>query len=43
MIVKRERIYTKKESIYTYTYKRTSWWLFGVIPVFINNKILGRS
>lgn len=40
MVVKREKIYKKKRSIYIDIYKRTSYWLFGIIPIFIKNEIV---
>lgn len=43
MIIKREKILTKKDGIRINVIKRTSWWLFGIIPLFINNKIIARD
>lgn len=43
MIIKREKIYRKRNGIYNDTVKRTGWWLFGFIPLFINYKIIGRD
>jgi len=47
MIVKREKYYTKYwntgNSIYDHhsqKRKRTTYWLFGIIPVFINIEVL---
>lgn len=42
MIIEREKVYTRKRSIHTETIHRKSWWLFGIIPLFINNKIIDR-
>ena len=38
MIVKRQMEYRKHFT----TYIQTSWWLFGIIPLYIKNEILGR-
>lgn len=40
MIVKRERIYIKKQGIYLNQIKRTIYLLFGFIPVFIKHEII---
>lgn len=40
MIIKREKLYRKKHGIYMDTYKRTSYWLLGIIPIYIDNKLL---
>ena len=42
MIIKREKIYTKRDGFYTNTIRSTSWWLFGIIPIFIYKEIIGR-
>lgn len=42
MIVKREKIYWKNSGIYRDMIKRTSWWLFGIIPIFINHEIISK-
>lgn len=42
MIVCREKIYTKHVSIYREVRKRTSYWLFGIIPLYVKNEILNR-
>lgn len=42
MIIKREKIYTRKRSIYYETVHRKSWWLLGIIPLFVNNQIISR-
>ena len=42
MIVRREKIYTKKDGNFTNTIKRTSYWLFGIIPLFLDNEIMHR-
>ena len=41
MIVKRENIITKCHG--TEYYKRTSYWLFGIIPLYIGEKLLQRK
>lgn len=41
MIVKREKIYKKKRSIYMDTYKKTSYWLLGIIPIFVSHELIG--
>ena len=38
MIIKRENIITKDHG--TEWYKRTSYWLFGIIPLYIGEKLL---
>lgn len=43
MIVKRQKIYKKKRSIYMDTYKVTSYWLFGFIPIFVNHELISPS
>jgi hypothetical protein len=44
MIVKREKIYYKKATIIaTDIYKRTSWWLLGIIPLYIKNEFIQRK
>lgn len=43
MIIKREKIITKKISIFKETYKRTSYWLFGIIPLYIKDEFIQRS
>ena len=43
MIIKREKIYTKKDGIYRNVIKRTSWWLFGIVPLFVSNKVIARD
>ena len=43
MIVKRENIIRKYKHNSYYrrkVYKRTSYWLFGIIPLYIDNKII---
>ena len=40
MIVKREKIYKKFKPNWRDTVKCTSWWLFGIIPIFINHQII---
>ena len=42
MIIKREKFFTKKEGIFTDTYKKTSYWLFGIIPLYIKNEFIAR-
>lgn len=42
MIVKREKIYIKKQGIYMNQIKRIIYLLFGFIPVFINYKIISQ-
>ena len=42
MIVERERVYDKKDGVWTNTIKSTSWWLFGVIPLYIRKEIIRR-
>ena len=41
MIIKREKIYTKKDGIHSNVIKRTSWWLFDIVTYgeTIKNKI----
>lgn len=43
MIIKREKIFKKKAGIFNDTYKRTSYWLFGIIPLYINNQFICRK
>lgn len=43
MIVRREKIYTKKDGNFINTIKRTSYWLFGIIPLFFDNEIIYRT
>lgn len=43
MIVRREKIYTKHISIYREVRKRTSYWLLGIIPLYVKNEILSRN
>lgn len=40
MIIKREKIVLKNRGIHLDTVKRTSYWLFGLIPLYIDNKII---
>lgn len=42
MIVKREKVYIRKNGIYREKIYRKSWWLFGIIPIFINDEIIER-
>jgi hypothetical protein len=42
MIVERERIYKKKDGVYTNIIRSTSWWLFGIIPLYIRKEIIKR-
>lgn len=43
MIVKKEKIYKKKNIIHYDVIKCTGWWLFGFIPLFLNYQIIGRE
>ncbi len=43
MIVRREKIYIKFVSIYREVRKRTSYWLLGIIPLYVHDEILKRS
>lgn len=43
MIIKREKIYYKKVSIFKDVYKRTSYWFLGIIPLYIKNEFLNRG
>ena len=43
MIVRREKIYSKKVSFYNETRRQTSYWLLGIIPLYIKNEILRRD
>lgn len=36
MIVKRENFYWKNHM----EIRRTSWWLLGIIPIFVNNEVV---
>ena len=42
MIVKREKIITKFDRVHFYTILRTSWWLLGIVPLLVSNKIIAR-
>lgn len=42
MIIKIEKVYTRKSGIYTEKIHRKTWLLLGIVPLFINNKILER-
>ena len=37
MIIKRQKIWRKASQG---KYLQTSWWLFGIIPVYVNNKLV---
>lgn len=39
MIIKRETITSKKFGFVRYEVKRTSWWLFGIIPIYIIDEL----
>ena len=43
MFVKREKIFWKKQGIHKVWIKRESYWLFGFIPLYIKNTIVGRT
>lgn len=43
MIVRREKIYIKYVSIHREVRKRTSYWLLGIIPLYIREEILQRN
>lgn len=44
MIIKRERYYVKSKGKYPYrktqSRKATSWWLLGIIPLFVSIEVL---
>ena len=40
MIIRREKIYTKKVSIYREIRKRTLYCLLGIIPLYVNDEVL---
>lgn len=37
MIIKRQKIWRKR---FQGNYLQTSWWLFGIIPIYISNKLI---
>ena len=43
MLIKREKIFGKADATHYNTIKRTSYWLLGIIPLYICDKIIGRS
>ena len=43
MIVKREKIILKHYGPATEYYKRTSYWLFGIIPLYIGDNFIKRE
>lgn len=43
MIVKKEKIYKKSDGIMVNTIKSESWWLFGIIPLYIRREIINRE
>ena len=43
MIIKREKLIMKHYGPSMETYKRTSYWLFGIIPLYIGDKFLKRE
>lgn len=40
MIVKQEKIFWKRNRLYRWRVKQISWWLFGIIPLYMDNIIL---
>ena len=42
MIIKREKIYIKKDGIFHNVIKCNSYWLLGFIPLFVNHTIIDR-
>ncbi len=37
MIIQNEKFYRKRKGIYNCYYKRTSYMLFGIIPLYVKN------
>lgn len=43
MLVKREKIYIQRRNFSDETIKKTSWLILGIVPIFINYKIIARQ
>lgn len=40
MIVKKEKVYTSNDNFYRFVFRKTSWCLFGIIPLFVSHTLM---